>query len=91
MSSPSLSLKIKWLESTLEFTREKIGVEEVLGHLLRDLAETTIANRIEEQKLHRLVVKSSSLLQLLREELRASRVALKKLKAMNNFLMKADQ
>ena len=54
-------------------------VEEVLGHLLRDLAETTIASRIEEQKLHRLVVKSSILLHLLLcEELRASRAALKK-------------
>ena len=36
-------LRIQWLESTLEFTREKINLEDVLASLMKYLAETTVS------------------------------------------------
>ena len=51
------SLRIQWLESTLEFTREKINLEDVLASLMKYLAETTVSSRDVEQKMARLIAK----------------------------------
>ena len=60
------ALRIQWLESTLEFTREKINLEDVLASLMKHLAETTVSSRAEEQKMARLIAKSDTLLQAMR-------------------------
>ena len=51
------SLRIQWLESTLEFTREKINLEDVLASLMKYLAETTVSSRAVEQKMACLIAK----------------------------------
>lgn len=55
-------LRIQWLESTLAFTREKIKLEHVLDHLLKDLADSTLSIQATEKDLHRLLTKSEDLL-----------------------------
>jgi DNA-binding protein H-NS len=87
MSSTSTEeLRIRWLESTLEFTREKIKLEEVLGHLLQQLAETTGRARAEAQRLDRMTGKAEALLASMRSEAAANRRAVEKLTCLNEEL-----
>ena len=60
------------LESTLEFTREKINLEDVLASLMEHLAATTVSTRATEQKMANLIAKSDTLLQSMRMEVRVS-------------------
>ena len=85
------ALKIEWLESTLAFTREKIQLEDVLGHLLRDLAEMTTRVRADEQKLGRLVAQSDALLEAMRTEAWASRRAKARIEGLNRMLLAAEE
>ena len=41
----------------MEFTREKINLEDVLASLMKYLAETTVSGRAVEQKMARLIAK----------------------------------
>ena len=81
------ALKIEWLESTLAYTREKIQMEEVLGHLLRDLAgEMTTIHR-----LHRLVDLSDALLESMRMESSATRQTKAQLEALNTKIEEEER
>ena len=41
----------------MEFTREKINLEDVLASLMKYLAETTVSSRAVEQKMASLIAK----------------------------------
>ena len=80
-------LRIQWLESTLEFTREKINLEDVLASLMNHLAETTVSSKASEQKLNRIIVKSDMLLHAMRMEVLACKEVKEKLVALNSMLV----
>ena len=84
------ALRIQWLESTLEFTREKINLEDVLASLMKHLAETTVSSRAEEQKMARLIAKSDTLLQAMRMELLLCKEVKEKLVALNSMLATSE-
>ena len=69
------ALKIKWLESTLEFTGEKIKAEDVLAQILTHLAIHTALIKSEEQKITRMIAKSEALLADMQAEAEASKEA----------------
>ena len=80
------ALRIEWLESTLEFTREKINLEDVLASLMKHLAESTVSNSVIEQKLGRLIAKSDMILHAMRMEVSVCKEVKEKLVALNSML-----
>jgi hypothetical protein len=68
-----MQCKIDLLESTLEFTKEKIGLEHVLVQLLGNLADATVAKQTDENQVDRLVAKSEALLAAMKDEISSVR------------------